>query len=126
MANVRTHAEDARKAFAEQIRNSPDNPSLHLNLGLALAFLGRKEDAIGEGERGLALEPVSRNARDGPYYQQQLARICMLVGEPERALTQLEPLLRIPYFLSTGWLRIDPTFDPLRNNQRFQKLVAGK
>ena len=57
--------------------------------------------------------------------QHQLARIYMLVGEPEKALDQLEPLLRIPYYLSPGWLRIDPTFDPLRSNPRFKKLVEG-
>ena len=61
----------------------------------------------------------------GPYIQHQLARIYLLVGEPEKALDQLEPLLRIPYYLSPGWLRIDPTFDPLRNNPRFRKLVEG-
>jgi len=49
----------------------------------------------------------------------------MLVGEPEKALDQLEPLVKMPYFLSPGWLKIDPNFDSLRKNPRFQKLVAG-
>ena len=122
--NVRTHADDARKAFEEQVRAAPEDPSLHLSLALALAYLGRKEEAIREGERGVALDPVSRDARDGPYHQHQLARVYMLVGEPEKALDTLEPLLKIPYFLSPGWLRIDPTFDPLRAYPRFQKLAA--
>ena len=48
----------------------------------------------------------------------------MLVGEPEMALDKLEPLLKIPYFVSPGWLRIDSNFDPLRKNPRFKKLVG--
>jgi hypothetical protein len=47
------------------------------------------------------------------------------VGEPEKALDQLEPLLKMPYYLSPGWLKIDPTFALLRGNARFERLVAG-
>jgi TolB-like protein/tetratricopeptide (TPR) repeat protein len=124
-ANVRTYAEEARKAFEEQLRASPDSAQRHVELGLALAYLGRKEEAIREGERGVALDPVVKDVLRGPYIQHRLVRIYMLVGEPEKALDQLEPLLKIPYFLSPGWLKIDPNFDPLRKNPRFQKLVAG-
>jgi TolB-like protein/tetratricopeptide (TPR) repeat protein len=124
-AKVRTYAEEARKALEEQLREAPNDPGRRVGLGLALAYLGRKGEAIQEGGRGVALDPVSRDASDGPYYQHQLARIFMLVGEPEKALDQLEPLLKIPYCLSPGWLRIDPNFDPLRKNPRFRKLVAG-
>jgi hypothetical protein len=94
-------------------------------LGLALAYLGRKSDAIREGRRGVELTPISRDGSFGPYIQHQLMRIYLLVGEPEKALDQLEPLLRVPYYLSPGYLRIDPTFDPLRKNPRFMKLVEG-
>ena len=73
----------------------------------------------------MALRPISKDAYGGPYLQHQLARIYILVGEPEKALDQLEPLLKIPYYLSPGWLRIDPTFAPLRGNPRFERLVAG-
>ena len=61
----------------------------------------------------------------GAYYQHQVARIYMLVGEPDKALDLLEPLLKIPYYLSPGWLRIDPNFAPLKGNPRFERLVAG-
>lgn len=96
-----------------------------VRLGVTLAYLGRKSDALREGKRGLEVMPISRDGYFGPYVQLQLARIYILVGEPELALDQLEPLLRVPFYLSPGWLRIDPAFHPLRKNPRFQKLAAG-
>jgi serine/threonine protein kinase/tetratricopeptide (TPR) repeat protein len=125
MANVRLHGEEARVAFEEQLRSVPQDAQRHVFLGLALAYAGHKNDAAREGERAVALVPVAKDAFAGAYYQHQLARIYILVGEPEKALDKLEPLLRIPYNLSPGWLRIDPNFDPLRGNPRFQKLVRG-
>jgi TolB-like protein/tetratricopeptide (TPR) repeat protein len=125
-ANAHAYAEEARKAFEEQLRATPENAQRHVLLGLALAYLGRREEAIREGQRAVAIDPVSKDAILGPYFQHELVRIYMIVGEPEKALDQLEPLLKIPYFLSPGWLKIDPNFDPLRKNPRFQKLVAGK
>ena len=119
------YADSARMAFEEQTRAAPDDAQRHVLLGVSLAYQGRKADAMREGRRGVELLPVSRDAATGPYIQLQLARIYLLVGEPEKALDQLEPLLRIPYYLSPGWLRIDPTFDPVRNNPRFKKLVEA-
>ena len=122
--NVGLYAEEARMAFQKQILAAPDDVQRRVCLGLALAYLGRTGDAIREGERAVALAPVSKDAVSGPYYQHQLVRIYMVVGQPEKALDQLEPLLKIPYSLSPALLRIDPNFDPLRENPRFQKLVA--
>jgi hypothetical protein len=120
---MRVYADSARLALEAQLRAEPDDWQRHSILGLALAYLGRKTDAIREGQRGVALMPISRDAYFGPYSQLQLVRIHLLTGDPELALDHLEPLLRIPFYVSAGWLRIDPTFDPLREHPRFQRLL---
>ena len=107
-AKARVYADSARLAIAEQLRATPEDAQRHVLRGLALAYLGRKAEAIAEGERGVALLPISRDAFSGAYNQHQLVRIYLLVGEPEKALDQLEPLLKMPYYLSPGWLKIDP------------------
>jgi tetratricopeptide (TPR) repeat protein len=122
-AQARTYADSARLGTEEILKATPDDPQRHAFLGLALAYLGRKAEAMKEGERAVALAPASRDGYIGPYLQHLLARIYILVGEQEKALDQLEPLLRMPYYLSPGWLKIDPSFEPLRANPRFRTLV---
>jgi tetratricopeptide (TPR) repeat protein len=124
-AKMRDYAEEARKVFAEQVRVAPGEVGRQMSLGLSLAYLGRKEEAIQVGERGYAVESVAKDARAGAFNLHQLVRIYVLVHEPEKALDKLELLLKVSYYLGPGWLRIDPNFDSLRKNARFQKLVAG-
>ncbi|HEX2798769.1 MAG TPA: protein kinase, partial [Thermoanaerobaculia bacterium] len=122
--SVRKYAEIARAAFEEHLAAAPQDAQLHAELGLSLAYLGRKVEAIREAEKAVELLPVSRDAWFGPYLQHQLVRVYILTGENEKALDKLEPLLKIPYFLSPGRLRIDPNFDALRQSPRFQKLMG--
>jgi serine/threonine-protein kinase len=124
-ASARTWADTARVQFERQLKDAPDDFQRHAFHGLALAYLGRKAEAVREGERGVALMPIERYAMNGAYARHQLARIYLLTGEPEKALDQLDTLLKVPYSLSPGWLRIDPTFAPLRGNPRFERLIAG-
>jgi TolB-like protein len=125
---VRDNAELARAKLETQLRAVPPGGAvfgLHSGHALALAYLGRKAEAIAEGEQAAAQRPVTKDALWGPIIQEQLARAYMLVGEHEKALDRLEPLLEVPYGLSRGWLRIDPTFGQLRGNPRFEKLLKG-
>jgi Flp pilus assembly protein TadD len=124
-ARSRAYADSARQAGEDFVKLAPDDSQTRVLLGVALAYLGRKPDAIREGQRGLALAPIEKDAYGGPYNQFQLVRICILTDEHEKALDLLEPLLAMPFYLSPGSLRIDPTFDPLRKNPRFQKLANG-
>jgi eukaryotic-like serine/threonine-protein kinase len=124
-AQTRAYSDSAVAAFDERLRATPADAQGHVFRGLALAYLGRKAEAIAEGEKAAALQPITTDTYLGPYVQHQLVRIYIEAGEPEKALDRLEPLLRMPYYLSPAWLRIDPTFDPLRTNPRFRKLAEG-
>jgi len=126
LARARAYGDSARAALEQQLKATPEDGGRHALLGVALAYMGRKADAIAEGERGVALLPVSKDAFGGAYNLHQLARIYLLVGEPEKALDQLERLLKVPYYVSPGWLKIDPAFAPLKGNPRFERLVRGE
>jgi serine/threonine-protein kinase len=121
-ARARAYADSARAALEGDLAKQ-DDAQLHVLLGVALAYLGRRAEAVREGERAVGMAPISKDAFIGTYLQHQLARIYIVVGEPDKAIDQLGPLLEVPYFLSPAWLKIDPTFDPLRSNPRFQQLV---
>jgi serine/threonine-protein kinase len=121
----RAYADSARIAFEKQLSDAPGEPQLTVLLGHALALMGRKAEAVGAGERAMRALPSSQDAYLGPYIQHQLARIHMLNGESEQALDQLEPLLGMPYTLNRAWLRVDPTYEPLRKSPRFARLLAG-
>ncbi len=124
-AATRRFAETAERAFAAEVAASPDDKQAHALHGLALAYLGRREEAIREGKRGVEVLPIARDAFTGPYVQHLLVRIYLALGEHEKALDALEPLLEVPYFLTPGWLAVDPTFTPLKGNPRFEKLLAS-
>jgi eukaryotic-like serine/threonine-protein kinase len=123
---ARIWGDTAAKEFAAQLRDTPNDGQRHAFRGLALAYTGRKAEAIAEGERGVALLPPEKDAVGGPYQVHQLTRIYLLTGEREKALDLLEQLLARPYYLSPGWLRIDPTFASLKGNPRFERLSSAR
>jgi len=124
-AKARIYADSARLVLDRQLVDAPDNAVRHALRGLALAYAGRPAEAVEAGQRAVQLMPTTKDAYVAPYLQHQLVRIYLLGGEPEKALDQLERLLKIPYILSPGWVSIDPNFASLRGNPRFQRLVKG-
>ena len=122
----RAYADSARAALEEQLEKVPNDAQVHALLGLAFAHLGRRAEAIQNSERAVALKPVTEDAAEGPYLQHQLVRTYLLVGEKEKALDRLEPLMQLNYYLSPAWLRIDPTFIPLKGNPRFERITRPR
>ncbi len=120
------YGDSARIAIEQQLIASPENAQSNVLLGVALAYAGRKAEAIQRGLKATELEPPGADGVVGAYYQHQLARIYILVGDPEKALDTLEPLLKRPYYLSPAWLRADPTFDPIRKHPRFVRLAGDE
>jgi TolB-like protein/tetratricopeptide (TPR) repeat protein len=96
---------------------------VHTAMAYAHALRGEKRPALREIGRALELFNADYDAIDGPGIEEAYARILVLVGEPEQALTQLEHLATIPSYLVPGRLRLDPMYDPIRDNPRFQALL---
>jgi TolB-like protein/Tfp pilus assembly protein PilF len=123
----------ARSELEPFLKEQPDNDLLIGDLALVNMCLGDKTAALALSERGMALNPIEKNALDGPDPIEILARVAAQLGERDRAIAALQKLLSIPYAaplvanvpLTPALLRLDPMFDPLRNDPRFQELVAS-
>jgi len=122
-ALMRTHAEKARIALEELVREHPEDPRYRSHLGIVYAYLGRKKDAVREGNQAVNLSPISKDAMAGPVYVVGLADILIIVGEYDKAIEQLEYLMSIPagQDLSLNLLRL--AYDTLRDHPRFKRLV---
>lgn len=115
----------ARAVVEEDLKESPEAAKRVIMLGLVDAALGRKEDALREGRRAVELLPISKDAVDGPVLMTNLAVIYAQVGERELALQELTRLVTLPNGPTPGLLRIEPEWDPLRGNPRFEKLATN-
>jgi serine/threonine-protein kinase len=124
-ARARAYADSARTILERRVAADPAEAGTRMDLASAYALLGRKTDALREAARATEIVPVSRDAVDGPDLQEDYAFVEMLVGETDAAVRRLAYLLSIPSDISVNVLRVDPTWNPLRANPGFQRLVAA-
>jgi adenylate cyclase len=127
-ARARPAFEAARAQQEKIVQAQPDYGSALCVLGLIDAALGRKDLALDEGRRAIALMPLERDIVNGSYVLQYFAITAAWAGEKELALQQLEAGLRAPaasLMLSYGALKLHPLWDPLRGDPRFEKIVSS-
>jgi serine/threonine protein kinase/Tfp pilus assembly protein PilF len=123
----------ARSELEFALKEQPENLGLIGDLALVNIGLGDKTAAFAFSERGIVMLPVAKDALIGPLAIEVLARVAAQAGEPDRAVVALEKLLSIPYAgmlpenvpLTPALLRLDPMFDALRGNPRFDKLASS-
>jgi serine/threonine-protein kinase len=120
---ARSAFEQARPIAERSLRESPDEATRHALLGQILAGLSQKEAAIAEGKRAVELLPESEDAFDGPKVALMLAIIYAWTNEADQALQLLDHLLAVPNGVTVPVLKLDPVWDPLRNDPRFQVLI---
>jgi Flp pilus assembly protein TadD len=105
------------------IEQSPNDSARHALIGLIYAGLGRKDEAIRAGQHALELLPESKDALDAPILVVALARIYTITGETQKAIELLEHSVKTPAGTNANELRLDPTWDVLRTEPRFQALI---
>jgi serine/threonine-protein kinase len=105
------------------LRDAPEDPRRHAQRGFILAALDRKQEAIAEGKRAVELLPESEDAFDGPRGITALAQIYACTGESDEALRLIDHSLETPSGLTIPLLKLDPVWDPLRKDPRFQALI---
>ena len=115
--------DSARVDYESLIEEHLEDSRLYTSLGLVYAGLGRREDAIRAGKKGVELLPIGKEAWRGAYRLEDLSVIYARVGEFALAIDNLETLLSIPGDLSVNLLKLDPKWDPLRDHPRFIALL---
>ncbi len=127
-ATYQKAAQDFQRQLGKVVPGSLKEASLHGGLGRAYAGLGEAASAIAEGQKAIAMYPASKDAAEGPVKEENMANIYALLGDADHAIPILKRLLQIPYAgaITPALLRLDPVWDQIRNDPRFQELATEK
>ena len=120
----RSTFEQARQLLDNKIAETPNDPNLVGYLAFCYAAAGQKEEALAAIQRAAALAPMSQDAIDSANWMGTLAEVYILTGDSEAALEQLAKTIRLPNGLAYGDLLLNPDWDQLRNDPRFQEILA--
>jgi TolB-like protein/cytochrome c-type biogenesis protein CcmH/NrfG len=123
-ARARAALMRAQEIAEARVRETPNLPDAHIQLGYIHAYLGEKTEAIAEAERAMQLLPESKDAFNGPDITEFAAKIFVAAGEKDRAIDLISGLLKRPAGLTVELLKLDPEWDALRNDPRFQALIG--
>jgi TolB-like protein/class 3 adenylate cyclase/Tfp pilus assembly protein PilF len=113
----------AKDLLEGQLKGSPDAEDMHIQLAKVLAYLGEKDAALAEARRATELRPESKDAFGGPEIATGVAEVHAVLGDNGRAIEILDGLLSRPSGVTVPGLKINPIWDPLRNDPRFQALI---
>jgi TolB-like protein/Tfp pilus assembly protein PilF len=122
-AGARTAFLKTKELLDAQLKQSPDSPDMHILLAKVLAYLGEKDVALAEAQRATELLPESKDAFGGPEIAAGVAEVQAILGDNGRAIEILDGLLSRPSGVTVQGLKINPIWDPLRNDPRFQALL---
>jgi hypothetical protein len=128
MTLARAYADSALAPTRAQVADAPNDGQQHALLGLMLAYSGKTAEGIVEAERAVRLGSTTGNTGEvnQSYLMLLLTRTYLVAGENEKALATIEQLVERPFYVTPAWLALDPTFTPLRGNQRFQRILDRK
>jgi TolB-like protein/Tfp pilus assembly protein PilF len=122
-AGARAAFQKARDLLEVQLKQSPDAADMHIQLAKVLAYVGEKPAALAEAQRATELRPESKDAFGGPEIAVGVAEVYCIVGENGRAIELLDGLLSRPSNVTVPGLKVNPIWDPLRKEPRFQALI---
>ena len=125
---ARAWGDTAARALESQLREAPQDAQRHVILGLALVLAVRGREGMAEAARGLAIaraDTATTWSVTNAYLTYVAARTALVAGDKAKAIELLAESMRLRYFVTPAWLRIDPTWNAVRNDPRFERLLSG-